>query len=152
MDQMLNDAKSLHWNGVIYRTLLDGAGSGGAMSIVDSVSPPNSGPPRHVHDAEDEAFVILTGRCLFWLEGETFERGPGTAVFVPRGKEHTFQVIGDEPSRHLVILTPPGFENFFCEMAAGGFLIPQDMDAIEESAARHSLRFTGPPLEAEQGA
>jgi hypothetical protein len=65
---------------------------------------------------------------------------------VPRGREHTFRVAGVSPARHLIILTPGGFEGFFADMAAGQFRIPEDMDAILESAARHDLRFTGPPL------
>jgi quercetin dioxygenase-like cupin family protein len=134
------------WLGTTYRTILHTEDSGGAMSIVDSTGPVDSGPPRHIHDREDEIFVILTGRCLFWLEGETFERGAGETVFIPRGREHTFRVIGNAPSRHLVILTPGGFEGFFSDMAAGQFRIPEDMDAVMESATRYSLRFTGPPL------
>jgi hypothetical protein len=43
-------------------------------------------------------------------------------------------------------MTPGGFDTFFAEMAEGGFRIPEDMDAINESAARHNMRFTGPPL------
>ncbi|MDK1373056.1 MULTISPECIES: cupin domain-containing protein [unclassified Sinorhizobium] len=117
------------------------------MSIVDSLSPVGSGPPRHIHEAEDEIFVILTGRCKFWLGGEELMRGPGETVFIARGSEHTFQVIGDTPCRHLVILTPGGFEEFFAEMAAGQFSIPDDMPAIVEAAGRHNLRFTGPPLD-----
>lgn len=85
---------------------------------------------------------------MFWLEGETFTRGPGGTVFVPRGREHTFRVIGDRPSRHLVILTPGGFEGFFAEIAKRGCRIPEDMPAVLESAARHHLSFTGPPLDA----
>jgi quercetin dioxygenase-like cupin family protein len=139
-------ADSLEWLGVTYRTILSPAESGGAMSIVDSVSPASSGPPRHVHEREDEVFVVLSGRVLFWLEGETFERGPGETAFIPRGKEHTFKVVSADPSRHLIILTPGGFEGFFADMAAGQFGIPQDMAKIEESAVRHNLRFTGPPL------
>jgi hypothetical protein len=34
-------------------------------------------------------------------------------------------------------------------MAQGQFRIPEDMEQIGASAARHSLRFTGPPLGAE---
>ena len=75
--------------------------------------------------------------------------GPGESVFIPRGIEHTFKVVGDEPSRHLVILTPGGFEGFFADMAAGQCRIPEDMPAIEESARRHNLTFTGPPLPAD---
>lgn len=139
-------APTLAWLGVTYRTILTPEASGGFASIVDSMSPPQSGPPRHVHEREDEIFVVLTGRCLFWLEGESFERGAGETAFIPRGREHTFKVVSAEPSRHLIILTPGGFEGFFAEMAAGQFQIPQDMDKIGESAARHHLRFTGPPL------
>jgi len=139
---------SLDWNGTLYRTLLTPAESGGAMSIVDSLSPAHSGPPRHIHHAEDEAFVIFSGEVMFWREGETFTRGPGETVFVPRGTEHTFRVIGDQPARHLVILTPGGFEAFFADMARGGFRIPEDMPAVIESATRHNLSFTGPPLDA----
>jgi quercetin dioxygenase-like cupin family protein len=137
------------WLGVRYKTILSPAESGGAMSIVDSLSPAGSGPPRHVHEREDEVFIVLTGRCEFWLEGQTFQRGAGEAAFIRKGREHTFRVVGDEPSRHLVILTPGGFEGFFAEMAQGGFRIPEDMEQVSASAARHNLRFTGPPLGAE---
>jgi mannose-6-phosphate isomerase-like protein (cupin superfamily) len=139
---------TLNWNGTLYRTLLTTADSSGAMSIVESLSPAHSGPPRHIHHAEDEVFVIFSGEVLFWLEGEIFTRGPGGTVFVPRGREHTFRVIGDQPSRHLVILTPGGFEGFFADMAKGRCRIPEDMPTVLEAAKRHNLTFTGPPLDA----
>ena len=75
-------------------------------------------------------------------------RGPGETVFVPRGEEHTFQVLGARACRHYTILTPGGFEGFFGEMAAGQFRIPEDMAAVVAAAARYNLAFTGPPLEA----
>ena len=137
---------TFEWLGVTYKTVLATEDTHGAMSIVDSVSPAGSGPPRHVHHAEDETFVILTGECEFWLEGETFTRGPGECAFIPRAKEHTFRVVGDAPCRHLVILTPGGFEAFFSEMANEQMRIPEDMDRVNAAAARHNLAFTGPPL------
>ncbi|WP_292062083.1 cupin domain-containing protein [Marivita sp. XM-24bin2] len=143
----MTDDASIEWLGVYYKTILSPEESGGTMSIVDSISPIGSGPPRHIHHNEDETFVILTGACRVWLEGEEIELVAGQSAFIPRGKEHTFKVIGDEPSRHLVILTPGGFEGFFAEMAAGQFAIPDDMPAIIEAAERHNLTFTGPPLD-----
>ena len=143
-----NEFETLEWLGVTYKTILSPEDTGGAMSIVDSVSPIGSGPPRHVHHKEDEVFVILTGEVELWLGGETRHAGPGEAVFIPRGTEHTFRATGDRPCRHLVILTPGGFEGFFADMARGQFRIPQDMDRIEESASRFNLTFTGPPLDA----
>ena len=103
--------------------------------------------PRHIHHAEDETFVILTGACRVWIEGEEQLLNAGQSAFIPRGKEHTFQPVGDQPCRHLVILTPGGFEGFFTDMAAGKFAIPDDMPSIVESGERHNMTFTGPPLD-----
>jgi len=147
MKDLTQSDGAIEWLGVTYKTILDREQTGGAMSIVDSLSPVGSGPPRHIHQHEDETFVMITGTCKIWIEGKERLAGPGESVFIPRGKEHTFKVVGDQPSRHLVILTPGGFESFFAEMAAGQFQIPADMAAIEESARRHNLTFTGPPLD-----
>ena len=146
MTQSILGPDAVSWLGVQYLTLMRSADSGGAMSITDSVSPPGSGPPRHIHHDADEAVVLLSGDCTFWQEGDTFERGPGSTVFVPRGTEHTFSVSSSIPSRHLVILTPGGFEGFFAEMAHHRYRIPEDMPAIEACAKTYHLTFTGPPL------
>ncbi len=95
--------------GTFCRTILPASATGGAVSIVDSVSLPAGGRPRHVphdphddphdhvsHDA-DEAFVILTGNCEFRIEGARFTRGPGQSAFIPRGQEHMFRVVGTIP-------------------------------------------------------
>ncbi len=140
---------AIEWLGVHYNTILATDATNGAMSITDSVSPPKSGPPRHIHHNADETFVLLSGDSEFWLEGEKFTRGPGQTVFVPRGKEHTFRIVSDVPARHLVILTPGGFEGFFAEMAAGQLRIPEDMAEVNDIAANYQLTFTGPPLSAD---
>ncbi|WP_323768513.1 cupin domain-containing protein [Marinovum sp.] len=147
MKDLRTDAEAIEWLGVRYKTILSSAQTNGAMSIVDSWSPAGSGPPRHIHANEDETFVMLSGTCKVWIAGKETNVGPGESIFIPRGTDHTFKVIGDEPSRHLVILTPGGFEGFFADMADGQFRIPEDMPAVEESAKRHHLTFTGPPLE-----
>ncbi len=147
MNDLNQDADAIEWLGVKYKTILRPQDSGGAMSIVDSLSPVGSGPPRHIHHQEDETFVMITGRCKLWIDGRESIAEAGESICIPRGTEHTFKVIGDEPSRHLVILTPGGFEGFFSDMATGEFQIPADMAAIEESASRHNMSFTGPPLD-----
>lgn len=147
MKDLMTDDATIEWLGVRYKTILTAEETGGAMSIVDSLSPLGSGPPRHIHHNEDETFVMITGTCKIWIEGIETIAGPGESVFIPRGKEHTFKVIGDEPSRHLVILSPGGFEGFFQDMADGQCKIPEDMPAIEASATKHNMTFTGPPLD-----
>ena len=147
MNDLNQDPQSIEWLGVRYKTILRPEDTGGAMSIVDSLSPVGSGPPRHIHHNEDETFVMITGSCKLWIEGAESVAGPGECISIPRGTEHTFKVIGTVPSRHLVILTPGGFEGFFADMAKGQFQVPADMPAIEESASRHNLTFSGPPLD-----
>ena len=142
---------AIEWNGTGYKTILSTKDTGGAMSIVDSVSQAGSGPPRHVHHDADEVFVTLTGDAAFWLEGKRVHCGPGQSIFVPRGMEHTFRIVSDVPCRHLIILTPGGFEGFFQEMAAGQYAIPADMAKIVEIAERYHLTFTGPPLAEDEG-
>jgi quercetin dioxygenase-like cupin family protein len=135
------------WQGVQYRTILSSAATGGAMSIVDTISPPNSGPPRHIHQQEDETFVMLSGAVEIWKEGELSRLEPGQSAFVSRGTEHTFRVVSEQPARKLVILTPGGFEGFFEEMAKGGYRIPQDMEDVARISAQYHNQFTGPPLD-----
>ncbi|WP_245867139.1 cupin domain-containing protein [Oceaniglobus roseus] len=132
------------WLGVTYRTIVGGPGA--PVSVTECEMPPLSGPPRHVHHAEDETFVVLSGAVEIWDEGVTRLLKAGEAATVMRGREHTYRVPADGPARTLVILTPGGFEGFFSDMARGQFRIPEDVAAIEESAARHNLSFTGPPL------
>lgn len=105
-------ADALNWLGTQYKTILTPEDSAGGISVTDSVSPPMSGPPRHIHHDADETFVVLTGEVGFWLDGETHIRAAGESIFIPKGKPHTFLVLSDVPSRHLVILTPGGFEGF----------------------------------------
>lgn len=81
---------------------------------------------------------------LFWLEGRTL-KGPGEVVFVPRGKEHTFHVVGSQPARFVTMMTPEGFEGFFPAVARGGYRT-EDMPAAAAIAADYSLEFTGPTL------
>ena len=61
-------ADAIEWLGVHYKTILKTTDAGGAMSVVDSVSPPESGPPRHIHHDADETFVVLTGDACYFRE------------------------------------------------------------------------------------
>lgn len=141
---------AVEWRGVVYKTILSSAESGGRLSIIDNVSRPDTGPPRHVHADCDESFVVLSGEVLFDLAGEMRLCGPGETAFVPRGTEHSFRVIGDRPARMLTLFSPAGFEAFFAEMAEGEYRIPEDMPEITRIGVEHHVTFTGPPLDAAQ--
>lgn len=79
----------------IYRTVLDG-----------------QGPPPHRHSHEDETIIVLAGTMAADCGEDTFEGGPGSTLFLPRGLTHTFRSIGG-PATFLFIVTPGHLDEFF---------------------------------------
>ncbi len=134
------------WQGSTYRILLTGDMTGGQLGMFEAVAAPEAGPPRHIHRNEDETFYILSGEAIFWLDGEVRNVGPGDVVFAPRGKPHTFHVVGPNPARWVTVLTPGGMEAFFLDMAGKDYHIPRDLADVRRIAAGYELEFVGPPL------
>ncbi len=134
-----------HWNGASYQTLLAAEDSGGSLSILLVDAPAHSGPPSHIHAAEDEVFIILDGSIDFLVGQDRFTCGPMQTAFVPRGVVHSFRT-GPDGARGLGVMTPGGFEGFFAEMARSGLQLPHDLAAVRAIAARYGSRFTGPGL------
>lgn len=98
-----------------FRVKVSAEDSGGAFSLVEVEVPPGCGPPPHVHSREDETFIVLEGRLSFFLHDRVVEGGPGTTMFLPRGRAHRFQNRSEAPARALVLATPGGFERFLIE-------------------------------------
>ena len=147
MKDTVNEPEVLEWIGSKFRTVLSTADCEGRHAIVEIVSEPNTGPPRHIHQEEDEMFYILSGVLECWVEGETLIKSAGQTAFVARGLDHTYRVVSDQPARFLTIHNPGGFDNFISDIVKNDYQIPGDMAAIVETAARYNCVFTGPPLE-----
>jgi quercetin dioxygenase-like cupin family protein len=96
--------------------LLRSEQSGGHVSIVENVVPANwAGPFLHAHDF-DEAWYVLEGELVFWLEDELVTKRAGDLVFAPRNLPHTFANHSDRPARYVLVITPAGFERYFARM------------------------------------
>ena len=117
------------------------AQSNGELTIIEDVIPPDSGPPLHVHEKEDESYYVLEGEFEFVCGGERVSGGSGTFVFAPRGLPHRYKNIGTTPGRMLFSFTPGGIEAFFTELGAQTQLNPAIMTAI---AARHRITILPP--------
>jgi quercetin dioxygenase-like cupin family protein len=115
----------------------------GSLTLGLSVVPAGGGPPPHVHEAEDELFLILEGDYRVCIDDKWTDAGPGSVVYLPRGCAHTFTVTGTTPGRHWVLTTPSGFERFYARcaevFAAPG---PPDFAKLASISAEHGLRFT----------
>src|SRR5918911_1365510 len=92
--------------------------TGGAYGMVQETSPPQGGPPPHIHHNVDEALYVLEGEVEVLLGDVTTRASAGSLAYVPKGTLHTFKNVGPSPSRVMAIISPGGFEKFFLE--AGG--------------------------------
>jgi mannose-6-phosphate isomerase-like protein (cupin superfamily) len=91
--------------------------TGGAFAVLEEV-PPLLDTPKHVHANEDEMFYVLEGEHIVECGEEEFRLGPGDLVFLPRGVPHSQRRVVPGEGRFLVLISPPGFEGFFRELAA----------------------------------
>jgi mannose-6-phosphate isomerase-like protein (cupin superfamily) len=62
-------------------------------------------PDRQQPHADDEVYVVLEGRGVLEVEGESVEVGAGKAAFVPAGADHRFT--GYEGLSVLVVFSRP---------------------------------------------
>lgn len=67
----------------------------------------------HAHEHMEELLYILEGEGKTWIEGETFEVGPGDTVFYPPGERHMTVNTGDEPLTLLAFFPHPDIEQDF---------------------------------------
>jgi mannose-6-phosphate isomerase-like protein (cupin superfamily) len=118
--------------------------SGGFTLLKTRSEPTGFGPPLHVHRNAAEAFYVLEGEYLMYVEDRETLCLPGTFVYVPRGVPHTFRVVSSGPGTKLNLFSPAAMLGFFEELAAAearGEATPQVLDAI---AARNDVDVLGP--------
>ena len=126
------------------RILLGGAQTGGAFAMVEDVIPPGGGPPPHVHQHEDEGFVVLEGEVEFLVGDRWVRAAPGASFFGKRGTTHTFRNAGTTPSRVVVTIAPAGFEQFFVDVDRLSASGPPTPDQLVALGKRYGLEFLLP--------
>ncbi len=127
------------------RVLADAGATDAAFSLLETRrEPPGFGPPLHRHRDAAEAFYVLEGDYLMFIE-ERQERCPaGSFVYVPQGVAHTFQVVSEGPGRKLNLFSPAAMVGFFEALSraeADGTATPDLLDTI---ALDHEMEVLGP--------
>ena len=120
-----------------------GDNTGGALTLTETRTPTGNGPPKHVHENEDEMFFVIEGELSMTLGDETHGAPAGTFVFAPRGIPHAYVATG-EKSRHLTLVTPPGFESFFADSSEAAIAGPTAVAAVAE---RYGVTMLAEPSE-----
>lgn len=130
--------------GDIVRVLISSDEAANRFCLAEGQTPSFFGPPPHVHDREDETFVVLAGRYEFQIGDARVQVGVGDVVFAPRSIPHTFRVVSNEPGRSLIFATPGGFDHFFAECSQLWGTDQFSPPTVAAIGAKHSLRFLPP--------
>lgn len=116
----------------------------GVVSVLEAQEPPGFGPPIHVHQDCAEAFYVLEGEYVMYLEDQELVCPAGSFVFIPQGARHGFRV-GDAPSRKLNFYFPSAMIGYFDDLAAALGRDDVDDDDLAAIASKHAMEIVGPP-------
>ena len=121
------------------------------LEVIDSIVPPGYSPPLHRHDFGAESFYVVEGGARFVAGDDEVVLGPGGFIRIPPSVPHSFETLGDTPSRILDILTPAGLWEFFTEAGepARELRLPDEIripENLPDLVARAGGAVLGPPL------
>ncbi|HEV2477998.1 MAG TPA: cupin domain-containing protein [Candidatus Dormibacteraeota bacterium] len=115
----------------------------GAFSLLEANEPPNFGPPLHTHHNAAEAFYVLEGEYIIFLEGREFRCPAGSFIFIPAGLPHGFRV-GATASRKLNLYTPAAMVGYFDDLSEAIRAGVVETDQLSDIATRYSMEVLGP--------
>ena len=117
--------------------------TGGVVSVLEAEEPPDFGPPMHLHHDADEAFYVLDGEYVMFLEDREIPCPAGSFIFIPRGVRHGFKV-GAVASRKLNFYFPAAMIGYFDDLSDAIQRGEVDESELGEIARRNSMEVLGP--------
>jgi quercetin dioxygenase-like cupin family protein len=114
-----------------------------AFTLLEADEPPDFGPPMHIHREAAEAFYVVSGEYLIFVNDEEYACPAGSFIFIPAGVPHGFRV-GSQPSRKLNLYTPAAMIGYFDELSAALAKGEADSDALTQIADRYDMDVIGP--------
>jgi len=112
----------------------------GIYTMLELIADPRNGVPMHIHQNEDEHFVVLEGSLHIASGEQRFDAPAGTALTIAKGVPHAWCNLTNTPLRILVIFSPGNIEGLFRATAA------RENDDIAALAATYGTILVGPPL------
>lgn len=120
-----------------------------ACRRLDYRAPAGFGPPRHLHQRDDEVIELVEGQVVVWTPERSLVLATGDLVLLPKHVPHTWRAYGAEPIRFTVTFTPSGFERFFPDIERLGLVIT-DVAELTSVAGDAGMEILGPPLSDEE--
>ena len=113
----------------------------GAYSVIVTETPPQAGPPPHIHENEEELFYVLKGNYLFFCGDKKIQAPEGSLVKLPKGIPHHFKNIDTIMGITINTIRPGGFENFFETIAQASKETKLTRAQIDSIAGIYKLKF-----------
>jgi mannose-6-phosphate isomerase-like protein (cupin superfamily) len=137
------EGRSIDLGGFLMTVKASAESTGDAFTLLEADEPAHFGPPMHIHRDAAEAFYVLDGEYIMFLEDREIRCPAGTFVYVPAGVVHGFRV-GGQPSRKLNLYVPQAMLGYFDELSAAiaeGDVGDERLGAIAE---RYGMEVVGP--------
>jgi glyoxylate utilization-related uncharacterized protein len=100
----------------------------------------------HIHRDAAEAFYVLAGEYIIFIEDREFVCPAGSFIYIPADTLHGFRV-GGSPSRKLNLYVPAAMVGYFDELSASITAGESDAERLDEIARRHAMDVVGPVSE-----
>ncbi len=118
-------------------------GTASAFTLLEASEPPNFGPPMHIHRNAAEAFYVLAGEYMMFIQESEIRCPAGSFVYVPAGAVHGFRV-GAVASKKLNLYVPAAMIGYFDDLAAAIKTGDVDDAYLGEIAERYGMTVLGP--------
>ncbi len=115
----------------------------GMFTLLEAEEPPGFGPPLHIHHGIAEAFYVLEGEYIIFLDEEEVRCPAGSFIFIPPEMPHGFRV-GEVASRKLNLYLPASMVGYFDDLSDAMKKGEADPERLSDIATRHSLEVIGP--------
>ena len=121
----------------------DSADTAGGLAVIEADEPAGFRTRMHIHRDAGEAFYVVSGEYVMFVNDEEHICKAGAFVYVPPGVAHGFRV-GPSPSRKLNIYVPAAMVGYFDALAdAHRRNAPLDPMAMGDLRDRYGMQVIG---------
>lgn len=113
------------------------------FTLLEATEPANFGPPMHLHKDAAEAFYVLEGEYVIFIDDVETRCPAGSFVYIPAGAVHGFRV-GPMASRKLNLYVPGAMVGYFDDLAAAIAAGRVDDAHLTGIAERYGMEVRGP--------
>lgn len=140
------EGRSIDLGGFMMTVKATSESTDGAFTLLEAAEPPNFGPPIHIHRDAAEAFYVIEGEYLIFIDDHESRCPAGSFVYIPAGVPHGFRV-GDVPSKKLNLYVPQAMLGYFDELSAAIASGDLDDGHLAAIARRYGMEVLGPAPE-----